>query len=181
MAGRSPDLLAGYFEVIALVDRAGLERSQVRTGVGLRVSLTPGFLATEHRREQALFLRFGAPLDHGRTPLIDGRMVGHARRMGAFVLLVVDGLLDYSGAAATVLARPPDSNPSRRRQFFLKSPSFLEFLACCRNHIRGIGLEVFGQIGLQPRAQLHPESLLLRGVIKVHANLRSRSKRAFEI
>ena len=96
-------------------------------------------------------------------------MIGHPRRAGAIVLLVVDGLLDYPRAAPAVFARPPNPDPARRREFFLKGLALFELLGARRNHrVIVVGLEILGQVRLQPVAQLHPVGFLLGAVFKIH-------------
>ena len=56
-----PHLLAGHHPLVAVLDRARLQRRQVRAGVGLGEALAPDLLGGEDRRQVALLLLVGAP------------------------------------------------------------------------------------------------------------------------
>ena len=55
-----PDFLAVDQIMVALIDRAGLQRGQIGTGARLGIALTPAYLSASNLRQEMFLLRFGA-------------------------------------------------------------------------------------------------------------------------
>ena len=76
---RVPGLLPVDHEVVAVLDRGGAQRGQVRAGVGLGHALGPDLVAAQHRLEEALLLLGRAELHDGRRDVGDADHVHRAR------------------------------------------------------------------------------------------------------
>src|SRR5580704_2316831 len=107
MGERSPDLRTVDDKIVTIVDRAGLQRGQVRTGIRLGITLAPEFLATENLGDVATFLILGAPMHQGWTEQRDPEST---RGAGADALefLVKNNVLQEGRTAAAVFLRPAD-------------------------------------------------------------------------
>ena len=105
MRARRPDLGAIDHEVIAGIDRAGLEAGEVGAGVGLGEALAPADLAARHRRQQLALLFFRAGIQdgvgrqhrrqEGRAEKPAAHLLQHDREVG---LAAGEGLADFAGA-----------------------------------------------------------------------------------
>ena len=107
-----PDLLPGDHPLVAVLDRLGLQRGEIRARLGLGEPLAPDLVGGQDRLEVALLLLLGAVGDHDRAAHRQPEDVGRARDLGRGRLLGEDGLLDHRRAAAAVLLRPRDPGPS---------------------------------------------------------------------
>ena len=112
LRARGPHLLAVDDPLVAVLDRARLERRQVGAGLGLGEALAPDLVGGEDRVEVALLLLVGAP-DHDRgTRQQQAEHVRRERRAGAAELLEEDRRLGHRRAAAAVLLGPVDAGPA---------------------------------------------------------------------
>jgi hypothetical protein len=164
-----PHLLAVDHVVLAVLDRAGLERCQVRARVGLRVALAPDLLAGEHLGRVALLLLLGAVGVDGGAGHADGENVEDGRRLGQGHLLLKDHLLHEREAAAAGLLGPGQADEAGLVHLALPLPEKVVGLFA-GNVRRGLHLArpVLREILRQPRAHLVPEGLLLGGQREVH-------------
>src|SRR5271166_3970066 len=112
MGVRGPDLRAIDHEVIALIDRAGLDRGEVGAVIRLREPLAPDLVGARDAWDVTLLLLRRAPLHQGGTDARDPLEIDHRRRLGPIELLVVDDLLQEGCAAAAVFLRPMDAHPA---------------------------------------------------------------------
>src|SRR5580658_8527711 len=167
-----PDLLAVDDEIVAVLDRAGLQRSDVGTGVGLGVALAPDLVGRENLRHVALFLLLGAPLDERWPDQHRAELVDQRGRVCAAHLLAIDELLGERGAAAAVLFGPADADPSAAVHLFVPRDAALPVARA----LVGKGpLGVFptfaaGQIGVEPAPQLRTKSLVLCAELEIHGS-----------
>ena len=106
-----PDLLAVDDVLVAVADRACLQRGEVGAGARFRVALGPHALSREDRREVLLALLLGAVDNQGRTEQADGGAADRRSR-GFRHLLAEDELLGDGHAAAAVLPGPVRGDPS---------------------------------------------------------------------
>ena len=116
LGAAGPHLLAGDDPVVAVLDRARLQRREVRAGVGLGEALAPDLARRRGSRQVALLLRVGAPHHHRRPGQQQAEHVGRQRRAGAAELLEEDRRLGQRRAAAAVLGAASARRPSRRRR-----------------------------------------------------------------
>ena len=156
-----PHLLAGHDPLVAVPDRAGLERGEVGARLGLREALAPDLVGGQDRRQVALLLLVGAVGDDGRAAHGQAEHVGHRGRARARQLLVEDRLLDLRGAGAAVLGRPVQARPAAVVQRPLPGLAELELL--------GVGVRLAaGVVLLYPAADGVTELTLDRRQAQVH-------------
>src|SRR5579864_7379241 len=104
-----------------------------------------------------LFL--GTPMDEGRAQQADPAGTRQDRRAGAEVLLVPDHLLHEIGAAPAIFLGPRDADPAGFVHLFLPGDALYEDVAVGRDALvlRVLDLEVLGEVGLEPIAELAAE------------------------
>ena len=111
MSAAGPDLGAIHDIAAVFQDRSGLERGQIRTGIGLRESLRPDHVAFQNRRQEALLLFLVAEGDDGGTDQIEG-LECRGRRIGLVALVLEQVALQRRPARPTVLLRPMRRRPA---------------------------------------------------------------------
>src|SRR5208283_1104679 len=112
MGQRGPYFRAIDDEMAVLLDGAGLQRGEVRAGVGLRIALAPDFRAGEDILEMGAFLFVRSPMDERWADQPDaGTGEGHTAA-DQFELLLADDLLQRGPAATAIFARPGNPEPS---------------------------------------------------------------------
>src|SRR5262249_45003621 len=101
-----PDLLAVDDEVVAVLDRRGAERGQVRARLWLRIALAPDDLAAQRRGDPAALLLFGAELEQRRRQHRDALVRQAGWQAGVGELLGDDARREDVGlgAVSTVFA-----------------------------------------------------------------------------
>ena len=100
-------------QLVAVLDRARLQRREVGAGVGLGEALAPDLLGRQDRGEEALLLLVGAPHHQRRAAEQQAEHVGGERDARAADLLEVDRRLGQRRAAAAVLGGPAGRGPAR--------------------------------------------------------------------
>ena len=158
-----PHLLTGDDPLIAALDRARLQRREVRAGLRLREALTPDLIAGDDRREVAVLLLLGAPGHDRRTREQQSEHVRRQRRTGASELLEEDRRLRQRRAATAVLTRPVHRGPAATGQATLEvtAPAVVGVL---------LGRRVAGRVLAQPAAELLTELELLLVEGQVHCS-----------
>ena len=118
----------------------------------------------------ALFLELGAELDQGRPAHSKAEVAGNDWGARPRVLLIVDNLLDKSGAASAEFLRPGDSGPSRRVELGLPHPPLLEYVARGGDALvhRVVNAQLRIEIVREPLPQLHAKRFLFRRKRKIH-------------
>src|SRR5262249_14332546 len=101
-----PDLLAVDDEVVAVLDRRGAERGQVRARLWLRIALAPDDLAAQRRGDPAALLLLGAELEQRRRQHRDALVRQAGWQAGVGELLGDDARREdvWLGAVSTVFA-----------------------------------------------------------------------------
>ena len=115
---RGPDFRAVDQELIALVLGAGLQRCEVGTGAGLRVSLAPSNLAAGDFRQMLALLFFVAVFQQRGSEHPDAEAVERRAAVERAHFLTQNFCLVAREAAAAVLARPFGHCPPLRRHPF---------------------------------------------------------------
>src|SRR4051794_17522377 len=157
-----PDLLAGDLPVAVGLDRAGLERGEVGSGLRLREALAPDLLTGEDRLEVALLLVLVAVSDDDGPAHHQAEDVRGKRHALARELLVEDRLLNQGGALAAVLLWPGETGPAGVVHLLLPGAAELE-LGLVVAFGRGAGMVL-----LQPAPDLVAEGRLGVGQGQVH-------------
>ena len=170
MRARGPHFLTVDQEMVALVDRAGAQAGEVGAGARLGIALAPDLVAGQDFRQIALFLFLAAPVDQRRAEQVHADRAGQDRRAGAEILLVEDNLLHEAGAAPAIVLRPGDADPAGRMHLLLPGAAALQRLAIGRDTLvlRILDLEVVGQVGFEPGAELAAEGGVFWSVGEVH-------------
>ena len=75
-----PHFLAVNDKIITINHCAGLESRQVGAGTGLRISLTPNLFGSEHLRQKAVFLLFGAERHQGKANAVERELIRSVQR-----------------------------------------------------------------------------------------------------
>ena len=114
MAGRRPDLLAVQNPLVAIESGLQAQTTQVATGVGFAVALTPHVVTRQDARQVVLLLFFGPPLQDRVAEHDDAEhIVGSTRRnAGLGEFLGQDHLLERRESSTAVGDRPPGSEKS---------------------------------------------------------------------
>ena len=165
---RGPDLLPVEHEVVAVEDRAGLERRQVAAGAGLAEALTPDLVARQHGWEEAAALRLAAVVDERRTEQADAQDVQDGRGVGARQLGLEDRLLDLGRALAAPLLGPSHAEVARLVELPLPLATELHQRILGRSRVAQLLAPGAAQIGLEPAPQLFLEGERLWGQVQVH-------------
>ena len=166
---RGPDLLAGDHPVLAVLDRARLERRQVAAGIGLGVALAPDLLAGEHLGGIAPLLLLGPVGDDGGARHADGQDVEDRRGLHQRHLLVEDQFLHEGEPPPPVLLGPGE--PHEAGIVELALPPAEEVVGV---RPRNVGARpdcldpVLREVHLQPGPNLVPEGHLLGGQREIH-------------
>ena len=105
------DLLAVDEPLVAVADRARLQRGEVGAGARLGVALRPSDLAPEGGGQEARLLLLGAVRDQRRAEHRDA-LPADVGRAGGGHLLLEDELLDGGHAGAAVFGRPVRRHPA---------------------------------------------------------------------
>src|SRR5579862_1128931 len=115
-------------------------------------------------------LRLGAELDEGWAEQVERAVTGEDRRMRPEILLIEDHLLDKARATPAILLGPRDADPAGGIHFLLPVDALLERLAVGRDaRIRRVfDLEIVGQVGVEPGAELAAKRGMFRGVGEIH-------------
>src|SRR5580658_1820910 len=163
---RGPDFLPVNDEVVALLDGARLQRGEIGSRVRFRISLAPDFLAREDFRQMALFLFLGAPVNQRRAEQADAHAGEWNAGPGAFEFLMIDDVLQHSGAAAAVFFRPADADPLALVELLMPADRFAPAIAFLGKELAR-GRDTF-QIGLKPSAELVAKRLVLGTVVEIH-------------
>src|SRR5208282_4302781 len=109
---RGPHFLPVDDEVVAILDRARLQRGQVGARTRLGISLAPDFFGFHYRRDIAPLLLLGPPMQQ-RRPEKRGAHPEHRRPDASpRQFLVIDDRLQDTGAAPSILNRPVRREPS---------------------------------------------------------------------
>jgi hypothetical protein len=157
-----PHLLTGDHPFVALPNRPGLHRGQIRAGVGLGEPLTPDLLGSEDRAQVAFLLRGRPPGHDRRTGEQQSEHVGRQRCAGAAELLEEDRRLGHRRAAAAVLDRPVDGRPAVVGQPALEVPAPVVVGVLVAGGLR------LGLVGGKPVTQLVAEGELAVTEREVH-------------
>ena len=170
MRARGPHLLAVDDEMVAVVDRAGAQAGQIGAGARLGIALAPDLVGAEDLRQVARFLLLGAPMDQGRAQKVEAALARQDRRAGAEIFLVEDHLLHKAGAAPAIFLGPGDADPAGGVHLLLPGDALFEDRAVGRDALvlRVLDLEIVGQIGFEPSAELAAELGVLGRVGKIH-------------
>src|SRR5438552_1735323 len=157
-----PPLLAVDDVMIALIHRARPEAREVRAGVGLGKALAPDLVGIEDRGKMAALLLVGAPVDDRGPHEVEAHAPGQDGRPRRGVLLLPDDPLDQPGAAAPVLLRPRDADPTGGVHRLLPRAAALERLPIGRHPVVGwiVETEVGREVRREPVAKLRVESVL---------------------
>ena len=166
---RGPDLGAVDQEVVALVNRSGLDRSQIRAVVGLRQALTPDLLGRRDLGNKTLLLLRRAPLHQRRSDPGDALKIDRGRRFGPIQLFVVDDLLDQAGPASAVLLGPVDTHPAPVVQLTVPGPAAFKLLLGVRVVQLAVVPPVARDVGLKPAPKLLAKAFFLRAKTEIHA------------
>ncbi len=159
-----PHLLPGHHPFLAVLDRARLQRREIRAGVGLGEALAPDLLA--RRGSAAGSAPSARRVPHTISvgpPSSSPRMFAAQRHARAADLLEVDRRFGRRGAAPAVLGGPAGRRPARVVQppLPVAPPGAARVLAA----LGGLGV---GRVIGQPGAQLVAEGRLLGAESQVH-------------
>ena len=162
LGAAGPDLLAGDDPVVAVADGAGLDRGQVRPGVGLGEPLAPDLLGGQDRVQITLALLLGPPRHDRRTGEQQPEHVRRQRRAGAAELLEEDRRLRQGRPAPAVLNRPVHGRPAvvGHPALEIDAPLVVRVLVADRL--------VVGLIGREPGPQLVAKRQLGRRERQIH-------------
>ena len=164
-----PDLLAVHHPVLAVLDRARLQRGEVAPGIGLGVALAPDLLAGEHLGGIALLLLLGPVGEDGGARHADGEDVEDRRGLHQRHLLVEDQFLHEGEPSPPVLLGPGE--PHEAGIVELALPPAEEVVGVRPRNVgaRPDCLEpVLREVHLQPGPNLVPEGHLLGGQREIH-------------
>src|SRR6266851_1092701 len=168
MSVGGPDLGAVDEEVVALVDRAGLDGGEIGTVVGLRETLAPDLLGRRNFWDEALFLRRRSPLHQRGTYPRDTLEVDRWRCFGAIELLIVDHLLQQRRAAAAVFLRPMDAHPAAVVELAMPPTAALEFRLGIRVGEFVLVAPVARSILLKPAPELQAKQFVGFTELEIH-------------
>ena len=172
-----PHLLTVHHENVAVLDRARLHGSEVRTGVGLGQALAPDFIARQDAGQIAPFLFVGAPVNQRGTRHHEPQRIGETRGVRLLHLLIEDEHLHQAGAAAAVFLGPVNAHPAvavRRllpRALILEARIRVDLVEMC-------GVVARGQVGGEPRAQLLTKGFFFGTEVEIHPGLLGRFRLA---
>ncbi len=158
-----PDLLAGDHPVLAVEDGLGGHVGQVGAGAGFGVTLAPQLGDGADRRQETLLLLRGAEGDQGGAQQFLAHDGDPGGCVGPGVLLVEDDLPGQVGAVAAELGGPAQAGPARGGQVPVPGQPLVETLVLAAGAPRAAQAgEGAGQVGVEPRAHLGAELLVLR-------------------
>ena len=146
-----PGLLPVNDEVVAVFDRGGAERGEVRTGVGLGHALRPDLVAAQHGLEEALLFLRGAKVHDCRRDVGDADHVHRAGRAQAVHLLHEGELLRRRRQHALRLDRPRGSGPAAVGQVRFQARSGSRLRSTGADPPRRLGGEVASSTSGAPR------------------------------
>src|SRR5215510_6492011 len=164
MCHTGPDLLLIDDKIIAVLDRPGLQRGQIRAGVRLRKALAPDLLGTQNAWNIALFLLLCPVYHQRRTNDHQPESVGHRRRLGSRQFLLEDRLLQQCCTTPAIRFRPVNTGPASIEHFFLPGPRIMKSTLRVTRH------RLLGDIGFKPGPYLLPKCL--GGIVKTHIHTR---------
>src|SRR4029077_12064697 len=122
-----PHLLSAHHPVVAVALCAAAQRCQIGAGVRLREAEAPDVVRGQDARQVASLLPGGTGVDEDRADDVHGHGVEDLRCTRTRHLPGEDDLLLQRPAAAAVLARPLDADPSAAGELAL--PGALEVTA----------------------------------------------------
>ncbi|CAM2160807.1 hypothetical protein PT2222_90024 [Paraburkholderia tropica] len=169
LAERGPGLLAIHDVMVArrVLDTNGAraQRSEIGTGTGFGIALTPPVFARADARQIAALLRFVAVLhDDGRDHRHAERQ--HRRRADAPAFRVPDMALRFGPAGAAEFDGPCGYRPALLAEQRVPAGDVVAREALVIQDFVAHGLR---QIGLEPGADFGAECVVSGGVIEIHA------------